>query len=301
MGGQAFEGPRLNGFWMYPEDLVIVGIDVPKENPDGTIHHLYDERINLPLSEEFILNVMALGVKENILVEKIDDKAHVFAGIQRTRAAREGNIRLAAQGEARMRVPVTVQKGDESLIMSIACSTNEFRTNDTPLVKAAKAQRLRDRGKTDEEIALSFGVSTKAIQNWGKLLELDPTVKKAIEKGDISASAGAQLHDLPKAEQKEQAKVLVEKKVATGKTATITETKASKNKSQGKAPGVAPSKRVLRFIVERKEEHALSPDFIAGVAFAIGLIDAKAVSGLAGALKAAASAPAKRKGSDSAA
>lgn len=285
MGGQAFSGPRVNGFLLEPESLVIVGIDIPRYDAQGNEHPRYDERVECPLREEFVLNVMALGVKKNILVTKVDGRAFVVDGRQRVRAAREANKRLVARGELPMRVPVVQQKGEESLLAAIAVATNEFNLEDTPLVKARKAQRLRDLGRTDAEIAIAFGVTPKTIQNWAKMDGLSLPVKQAVEAGKLDASAAVHLHDLPVVQQRAQLDELIEQ--AGNKRPTIQLTKAATNARRGRPAGVAPSRRVLRYIVERRETHALSADFVAGVAFAIGLQDAGAVSGLAAVLEAA--------------
>lgn len=291
MGGQAFKAPRLNGFMLEPEELIIVGGDGPNdvanETEDGETHFLADERVSYPLSEEFVANVMAIGVKKNIIVTKIGEQGYVVDGRQRVRAAREANKRLKAMGEPPMRVPVVQQKGEEPLIMMVGVSTNEFNHGDSQMTKARKAQRLRDRGLTDEEIATAFGVTTKAVSNWEKLLSLSAPVKKEVQKGTISPSAAAQLHDLPAPAQKEQLEKLIEQGKATGKAPTIKDAKSASKKAKGQTTGVAPSKKVLRALVERSKDHeALSEDFIAGVAFAIGLRDSKSVNGLSAALKA---------------
>lgn len=309
MGGQAFEGDvkRLNGFMFNPDDLVIVGgggpHDVDKHDEDGDLHFLYDERVEMPLNEAFVLNVMSIGVKKPVLVTKIGEQAYVVDGRQRVRAAREASRRLVKQGEPPIRVPCIQQKGEEPLLMAIGVATNEFNHEDTPLDKARKAQRLRDRGLSDEEIATTFGVTTKAISNWEKMLSLSAPVKKAIQKGEVSASAAAQLHDLPAAEQKEQLDKLIEtSKSNGGKAPTIKQAKAASKRAKGESANATPSKMVLRFIVEKHEEHAaaLSEDFIAGVAFAIGLRDVKSVNGLAAVVKLAQKAPRKKKGAKTA-
>lgn len=302
MGGQAFKAPRLNGFKLDPNEMVIVGGDGPndvdRKDEEGELHHLYDERVEMPLREEFILNIMTLGVKKNVIIEKIGTLAYVVDGRQRVRAAREANKRLATLGEPLHRVPVVLQTGEESLIMTIGISTNEFNHDDPPLTKARKAQRLRDRGLTEDEIALAFGVTTKAVGNWEKMLGLSAPVKKAVEKGKVSASAAAQLHDLPAPEQKAQLDKLIADAKANGKAPTIKSAKTAAKQAKGQNTNAAPSKKVLRYIVEKKKEHeaALSDEFIAGVAFAIGLRDPKSINGLTAVMKAAKAAPAKKKG-----
>jgi len=302
MGGQAFSGPRLHGFHLEPEKLVIVGGDGPNDVPgrdsDGNVHHLYDERVKLPLSEEFILNVMTLGVKKNVLITKIDGKGYVIDGRQRVRAARAANKRLIQVGEPPIRVPVVQQGGEEQLHMLIGISTNEFNHADTLLVKARKAQRLKDRGLTAEEIAMAFGVTPKSITVWSQMLSLSESVKQAVEAGKVSASAAAQLHTLPPTEQKTQLDILMEASKETGKPPTAKDTAKAAKRAKGQDPSIAPPKKVLRYIVEKRQVHedVLSEDFVAGVAFAIGLRDAKSISGLSDVVKTAKAAPAKKKG-----
>jgi len=301
MGGQAFKAPRTNVFHVDPNELVIVGGDGPndtdKNDEDGNLHFLYDERVEIPLNEAFVANVMSLGVKKNVIVHKIGERGYVVDGRQRVRAARAANRKLAEMGEPTLRVPIVAQKGEESLLMAIGVSTNEFNHEDSPLNKARKAQRLRDRGLTDEEIATTFGVSTKAISNWEKMLSLSAPVKKAVVSGQVSASAAAQLHDLPAAEQKAQLDALIESSKANGgKAPTIKQAKTAAKKAKGENTSTAPSKKVLRYIVDTRKDHeVLSDDFVAGVAFAIGLRDPKSINGLTAVLKAAADAKAAKK------
>ncbi|WYX51237.1 hypothetical protein WJ977_00655 [Achromobacter xylosoxidans] len=70
-------------------------------------HSLYDERIQLPLDEAITLNIMALGVREPILVWKDPEtgKVLVVDGRQRVRHAIEANRRLAERGEPPILVP----------------------------------------------------------------------------------------------------------------------------------------------------------------------------------------------------
>jgi len=307
MGGQMFSGPRTNVFHIDPDELVIVGGDGPndvdKNDEDGELHHLYDERVDIPLNPAFVANIMSLGVKKNVIVSKIGERGYVVDGRQRVRAARAANRKLIEMGEPPLRVPIVAQKGEESLLMAIGVATNEFNHEDSPLTKARKAQRLRDRGLSDEEIATTFGVTTKAVSNWEKMLGLSAPVKKAIQTGKVSASAAAQLHDLPADAQKDQLDKLIEQSKANGgKAPTIKQAKAASKQAKGQSANTSPSRKVLRFIVEKHEEHAaaLSEDFIAGVAFAIGLRDAKSVNGLAAVVKAAQKAPRKKKGAKTA-
>jgi ParB family chromosome partitioning protein len=92
---QAIAGRRLNAFAVDPDNLIIIGLDTD----DGPEHPLYDERVKLPLDESTVLNIMAIGVKEPVLVRKTDGNPEVVDGRRRTMHAREANRRLRELGE----------------------------------------------------------------------------------------------------------------------------------------------------------------------------------------------------------
>ncbi|WP_233772500.1 hypothetical protein [Achromobacter sp. AONIH1] len=70
-------------------------------------HPLYDERVHLPLDEAMVLNIMALGVLQSILVWKDPEsgKTLVIAGRQRVKHTLEADKRLAAEGKPTLLVP----------------------------------------------------------------------------------------------------------------------------------------------------------------------------------------------------
>lgn len=81
----AIDAPRENMFRVEPEKMVLV----TDEN-----HPLYDPRVHLPLRENLVLNIMAHGVKEPILIRKNGDTFEVVDGRQRVKHAIEANKRL---------------------------------------------------------------------------------------------------------------------------------------------------------------------------------------------------------------
>ena len=297
MAGQAFEGPRLNGFKLKPDEFTIIGLDTD----DGSEHPLYDERIREPVNEGLVLNIMSLGVKKPVIVTKEGGKALVVDGRQRIRAARVADKRLTGMGEPGVRVPVLLEdrrRTSDDMLMAISISTNEFHMRDSPVVRAAKARRLFDRGLEEAEIAVYFGVSQKAIQNWLKLEGLPKATKRAIEEGSINATQALALVGLSAKEQKTAVDEL-KSMGGRGKGGKSTGADAKRTVAivQRRSTNTLPSKRVLRYIVERKKEHELSSDFVRGVAFAIGLEDPEAISGLVTVLRRASEkAPAKKRG-----
>lgn len=168
---QALQGSRLNAFSMDPDDLVLI---TEKTDP------LYDARVELPIDEAMVLNIMAVGVLEPVIVRKRENEPIVIDGRRRVKHAREANRRLAKAGKETVMVPTIVRRGDEADAYTVTVSANEFRHQDERREKARKAQRLAQLGRSEGDIAVAMGVSVPTVQ---KLLVLDPkraaTVKKA--------------------------------------------------------------------------------------------------------------------------
>lgn len=250
-----------------PNEPKIIGLDT-KDGPD---HELYDERIDLPVDESMVLNIMAIGVKEPIVLRKgPEGRVEVVDGRSRLRAAREANKRLKKLGEEPLYVAGVFESGDEVHLQGVMISLNEIRRDDNTVVKATKCLRLLGRNGNDIKAAAErFGVTTAAIKNWIKIGELTPKVKAAVAKGDISASAAAELHGLEKEEQVAKLeKLLAGAKVApNGKRKKATT--ASAKKAAGKATGVP--KRVLVKLVEDEDLSAkLEPETVFGLKLALG-------------------------------
>lgn len=281
MSKQAFEEQRLNAWWIAPEDLVIIGLDTK----DGPEHHLYDDRVKLPLNPAMIQNIKAMGVKKVVNVEKLEvdgnNRPCVVDGRQRVRCAREANKLLVAEGEEPMKVKVVSERGEEKLIMAIGVATNSFNAEDSITNKARKAQRLIDRGLTADEAANALGVTTTTIASWLKLLDLAAPVVKAVETGQISAHAASKLSDMSKQDQAEQLKELLS--ASEGKPVSATKVvRASTNSGRngaGEKP-VAPGKKLAKKVIAAGEEGdlSMSQDFIEGIQWALGDLETKKVT-----------------------
>jgi len=225
----AIDAPRTNAFMVEPERLVLV---TDKEHP------LYDPRVHDAPEESLIRNIMVYGVIEPVIVRTNGDAIEVVAGRQRVKASIEANKRLEAEGKEPLRVPCMVKRGQEADLFGVTISENEQRRDDTPLAKADKAQRLLNMGKTEEELAIAFGVSRQTVKNWLKLQELSAPVRKAVERGEIPATAAGELSGLSGEEQKKR---LEEMKAAGGKV-TVTRAKQAA-KGEKAVPGVRMKSR----------------------------------------------------------
>ena len=273
MAKTALAGSRLNAFAMSPKDLIIAGIDAD-DPTEGQV--LTDPRVHLPLDEGLVKNIMVYGVLEPVLVAKIGGIPFVVDGRQRVRCAREANKRLEREGKEHVRVPTMLKRGEEHLLYGVSISANENRQDDGPLAKADKVQRFLDMGRSTKEAALAFGVTTQTIGMWLKLLELDSKVRKAVERGQISPTAAAQLANLSPEEQREALKNLL----AEGRP-TVDAAKKAKA-TNGAAAHSRPTKhQLMRVIKATKEDPGdLSEDFIRGVRWAAGELDPGSIKGL---------------------
>ena len=151
MGKRAIEAPRGDIYKVLPEDVVVV---TDPKNP------LYDERVHMPVPETLIRNIMAKGVLHQIRIRKNDEqKWEVVVGRQRVRATAEANRRLKEEGKPPIKLDATIVRGEDRDIYGVVVSENEHRTDDSPMAKAKKAQRMEDLGSSEEEICNSFGIS----------------------------------------------------------------------------------------------------------------------------------------------
>jgi ParB family chromosome partitioning protein len=271
---QALEGTRLNAFGMDPDDLVVIGYDTK----DGPEHPLYDERVRMSLEESMVLNIMVHGVLEPVLVRKNGDTAEVIAGRRRVLHAREANKRLKKEGSEEVRVPVMVKKGQDSVLMGVAISENEIRRDDNPSTKAEKLLRYLATGRSEREASIAFGVSIQTIKNWGRMHDLDNKVIKAIDAGDIPASAGYALATLSREEQKEELDKLLSNGHATVRAAKHSvKTKKSGAETEYEAPGKRLVTKVLKL---NSKTPVLNQDFLKGVSWVLGNIGPTSIAGL---------------------
>lgn len=300
-GGQLIdEAQRASIFKMRPEDVVIIGLDT---DHDST-HALYDERAFLPLKEETILSMQALGVlqvaKATVLEiatktdKTVKRRVVMTDGRRRVLHAREANKRLRKMGEPEISIRIEAESGkrvsDEHLSMSMI-AMNELREEDLVLVKAAKAERMIQRGIDRTKVAMAFGVVPQTIDAWLRIRSASAPVRKALGEGLINATTAATLADLPKDEQGPALEAALSegggKVTAMAARAVV---RASKQKKAGGDGEVRqkPNGRLLTKIVEYakvNEQTELPEGFLLGLQYAKGTIGPRSVKGLSALLR----------------
>lgn len=230
------ESPRSNMYMVEPEALKLI---TDKEDP------LYDPRVDLPVEENMVLNIMHQGIIQNIQAVKRGEDYVVITGRQRVKAALEANKKLRRQGKEPIRIPVVLGRGDEADQLGVLISENELRQNDSPIAKAEKCKKFLDMGRTEQEAAIIFGVTPQTIKNWMEIVGLCAFVKKAVDRDLISATAAAKLSGLSLADQKEAAEDLIEAAEKAGKKRATIGKAAAK---AGKKPGLRKKKEIKEML-----------------------------------------------------
>lgn len=198
----AAEKATFKGEWHDPDALVIVGLDIDAElAPD-----LEDtERlVSAEPTEELITSIATHGIRTPVKIvrRKLDGvmRVLVVAGRRRVRAARKANERLRkGKSDVLIRVPCVPEEGTDALVTLVV--ENEHKIEDTILVKARKAARMKALGHSDPEIAAAFGVSKMTLGNWRALLTCVPEVLARIEANDLPPTLGYEIGKLAPTKQ----------------------------------------------------------------------------------------------------
>lgn len=214
-------------------------------------HPLYDERALRPFSEPMVLNILALGVVQAIVITKDAETGQtlVVAGRGRVINCREANRRLRERGEEPLQVPAIVRRADADGLAGVMVAENELREADTPLGRARKMQSFVDRGRSNEQIAILFGCSVATVKNTLALLEAPAAVRKAVDAGEINVTHAKKLAKLPPEQQRE--------KVAELKAVGATTTGHAKARAQREVLGTTtPPKMRSRVEVQARHDEA---------------------------------------------
>ncbi len=234
-----------------PLDLAIMGgLDAlpekergPLDTPTDKSHPLYDERLKLKLTPEWVENIKTRGVKEIPNVVLIEGVPFVVNGRQRIRAARVAGL----EG-----VLCRVTKVDSLDMLRDMIALNVHQ-EDPVHIKIAKLQRLIANGGTVEEAATLFATRPATIKAWLQYDETAiPEVKKAVASGKIPQTTGADIARLKP--DKQEAALLGVLKGAPAKanvkkrTGSAAKAKRIIAAAGGKATSISDKKTLKRFL-----------------------------------------------------
>lgn len=284
MGGQAFQGKRGQHFWADPNRVSVIGLAGkegagPYDTTHGKGEHpLWDERVDLPVDESLANNVRTYGVIESVKVRKAgkypeghplagEDIIEVVEGRQRTRSCRLASRLADRAGEVAPQLKIEFVRSDDEMAVGVMISANEQRRDDLPSVKARKAVRILDLGRSEAEVANMFGVSTGAVRQWVRFTELAAPVRAAVDASQISFSAAIQLHGVEKGEQK----VKLDELVASGKPSVANaKAAAAGSKPRVRAVVILPKSKLTKLAHDQEFVDGLSTDAYALLAVLLG-------------------------------
>ena len=135
--------------------------------------------------EELAASVREHGVLQPLLVRKTEDRYELVAGERRLRAAKKAGLK---------KVPVIFLTADHEKAAEMGLIENIQRQDLNAMEEAAAYREMTEvYGHTQESLSKVLGKSRSYIANTLRLLTLDEEMKKAVEKGQISAGHGRAL------------------------------------------------------------------------------------------------------------
>lgn len=235
---QALDGRRMNMFGMDPDDIIIVG----RDTEDGPEHPLWRKTATEAPDPSKVASIKSIGVISPVALMKVEvtikgkkvKVAAVSAGRGRVVAGREAK-RHGWDGE----VPCVVLQGDEGTQLAIGAAENAVRRAPDPLEQADDVVRLSNMQWSAAKIAGHLGMTQNRVRDLLKVVETAAPVRKMVEQGLMSASAAADLADLPR-EQQLEAVAAVKESLGTGaagdkpRRATVREVRKVAAKAAGR-------------------------------------------------------------------
>ena len=128
--------------------------------------------------KELINSIRESGVIQPLIVRKAGEKYEIVAGERRWRAAKEVGLDF---------VPAVVRKYDDATMMEVALIENMQRSDLNPMEEAEGLRNMMEKlGITQAEVAKKMGMSKTAVSNSLRLLNLPDSIRKFVEKGDMT-------------------------------------------------------------------------------------------------------------------
>ena len=191
----------------------LLGDDVMKTEPQGALTlPITDVESNSSQPRKYVDDaalaeladsIRQHGIIQPLTVRKLSSGYYqIIAGERRWRAARLAGLK---------EVPVTVIEADDRTAAELAMIENLQREDLNPIEEAAGYRVLIDQyHMTQEEAANRVGKSRSAVTNVLRLLDLDASVQKLVENGQLSAGHARALVPLSPARQIQAANAIIE-------------------------------------------------------------------------------------------
>lgn len=168
------------------------------------------------------------GIIQPLTVRKLSSGYYqIIAGERRWRAARLAGLK---------EVPVTVIEADDRTAAELAMIENLQREDLNPIEEAAGYRVLIDQyHMTQEEAANRVGKSRSAVTNVLRLLDLDASVQKLVESGQLSAGHARALVPLSPARQLQAANAIIESGLSVRQAELLAKRLSADEKPEKKA------------------------------------------------------------------
>jgi ParB family transcriptional regulator, chromosome partitioning protein len=123
-------------------------------------------------------SIREVGLLQPVLVRPAGDGFELIAGERRWRAARRAGLQA---------IPAIVRETADRLALEQAVVENLQRDDLNPLEEAAAYQQMiEDFSKTHEQVAATVGKSRAAVTNTLRLLQLPPSIQRALREEQLS-------------------------------------------------------------------------------------------------------------------
>lgn len=192
--------------------------------------------------QELADSIREHGVLQPVVVTRLagdgPERYQLIAGERRLEAARLAGL---------ARVPAVVREAGPEQELELALVENLQRADLSPLEEAAAYQRLMDEfGLTQEQVATKVGKSRPAVANVLRLLGLQPGVRVALARGEISEGHARALLGLrDEGEQRSLLDEVVAKRLSVRATEDLVRRKAEVREHQEAAGGAQAEIRAI--------------------------------------------------------
>jgi ParB family chromosome partitioning protein len=183
--------------------------------------------INPETLEQLSQSIKAQGIIQPIVAREVaTNQYEIIAGERRWRAAQLAGLKT---------VPVIVRDISDQVAVAIGLIENIQREGLTPLEEANALQKLIEEfAMTHNEVASAVGRSRSAVTNLIRLLQLNDSVKKLLNNGDIQMGHGRALLSIPNEQQFKFATTIIEKDLSVRQAEQLINTNNPSKKEQVK-------------------------------------------------------------------
>ena len=204
------------------------------------------QELNQESLQELADSIRAQGVVQPIVVRPYpgqEGRYELIAGERRWRATQLAGMH---------NIPAVIRDVDDQAAMAMALIENIQREALNPIEEATALHRLIDEfGLTHEETAEAVGRSRVSVTNLLRLLQLEPTVKQYVMKGELEMGHARALLGLQGAAQIEAARTVVHRGMSVRETEALVKRTGTKPAAKTKPVLDADTQRLQADLGEK--------------------------------------------------